>query len=457
MRQYRILQVHNFYQIPGGEDVVVRNEKRLLEEHGHKVYTYYRSNEELRKMGLWGKLRLPATAVYSPKTKREVQRLIKEHRIDVVHVHNTLTVVSPSVFYAAFRCHVPVVQTLHNFRMLCPAGSFFRDNRICEECLKGGLSCAVKHRCYRNSKVQSLVSAAVLKIHRILGTYRKVNFICLTEFNREKMLQLPGLIDEKKVYVKPNFTFREETAAEKKEQTEKAENLETAEKTENAENLEPAEKTEKAENLEPAKKAEKAENPEPAKKAENAENPESRSSFAGEDYYLFVGRIEALKGVEVALKAFELLPERNLYLAGDGDLSEEMKAYVREHGMENIRFLGRLDKDTLADCYRHAKALIMSSQCYETFGMTAAEAYSYGVPVIAGKIGNLDGMVEDGVTGVKFRYNSPEDLAGKVKEFERLDRSSLSRNARAFYEARMLPEDNYRKLMEIYEKISDRR
>lgn len=424
MRQYRILQVHNFYQIPGGEDVVVRNEKRLLEEHGHKVYTYYRSNEELRKMGLWGKLRLPATAVYSPKTKREVQRLIKEHRIDVVHVHNTLTVVSPSVFYAAFRCHVPVVQTLHNFRMLCPAGSFFRDNRICEECLKGGLSCAVKHRCYRNSKVQSLVSAAVLKIHRILGTYRKVNFICLTEFNREKMLQLPGLIDEKKVYVKPNFTFREETAAEKKEQTEKAE---------------------------------KTENLETAKKAENAENPESRSSFAGEDYYLFVGRIEALKGVEVTLKAFELLPERNLYLAGDGDLSEEMKAYVREHGMKNIRFLGRLDKDTLADCYCHAKALIMSSQCYETFGMTAAEAYSYGVPVIAGKIGNLDGMVEDGVTGVKFRYNSPEDLAEKVKTFEGLDRSSLSRNARAFYEARMLPEDNYRKLMEIYEKISDRR
>lgn len=404
MRQYRILQVHNFYQIPGGEDVVVRNEKRLLEEHGHKVYTYYRSNEELRKMGLPGKLCLPFTAVYSLKTKREVQKLIKEHQIDVVHVHNTLTVVSPSVFYAAFRCHVPVVQTLHNFRMLCPAGSFFRDNQVCEECVAGGLSCAVRHRCYRNSKAQSLVSAAVLKIHRILGTYKKVNFICLTEFNREKTLQLRGLVDEKKVYIKPNFTFQEA-----------------------------AEHMEKAEN---------------AGKTEN---------FAGEDYYLFVGRIEALKGVEVALKAFELLPERKLYLAGDGDLLEEMKAYVRERGMKNIKFLGRLEKDTMADCYCHAKALIMSSQCYETFGMTAAEAYSYGVPVIAGKIGNLDGMVEEGVTGVKFRYNSPEDLAEKVKAFEQLDRSSLSRNAKAFYEARMLPEDNYRKLMEIYEDISDGR
>ena len=132
MKNYRILQIHNFYQIPGGEDVVVRNEKRLLEEHGHKVYTYYRSNSELAKKGIVGKLFLPFTAVFSLKTYREVKKLIRENQIDIVHVHNTLTMVSPSVFYAAFRCKVPVVQTLHNFRMLCPAGSFFRDNVICE-------------------------------------------------------------------------------------------------------------------------------------------------------------------------------------------------------------------------------------------------------------------------------------------------------------------------------------
>lgn len=124
MKQYRILQVHNFYRIPGGEDVVVRNEKKLLEEHGHRVYTYYRSNKELEKKSIIGKLVLPFTSVYSFKTMREVKKLIKDHHIDIVHVHNTLTMVSPSVFYAAFACKVPVVQTLHNFRMLCPAGHF---------------------------------------------------------------------------------------------------------------------------------------------------------------------------------------------------------------------------------------------------------------------------------------------------------------------------------------------
>lgn len=395
MKQYRILQVHNFYQIPGGEDVVVRNEKRLLEEHGHTVYTYYRSNTELNEKGLLGKLFLPFTAIYSFKTAREVKKLIQENQIDVVHVHNTLTMISPSVFYAAFRCKVPVVQTLHNFRMLCPAGSFFRNNVICEECVDGGLKCAVKHKCYRNSKLQSFVSAAVLKVHRILGTYQKVNFICLTEFNRNKLLASSHIVDAKKVYIKPNFTF--------------------------------------AEGIKPSNEKEQ------------------------EEYYLFAGRVEALKGIDIAIKAFEKIPDRQLYVAGTGPMMEEMQAYVKEHNITNVRFLGYLQKEEMTERFYHAKAVIMTSQCYEAFAMTIAEAYSYGVPVIAGRVGNMEGMVKEGVTGVKFTYNSAEDLAKKVEEFEHLDRMTLKENAREFYQNRLRPEDNYRKLMEIYESISSDR
>lgn len=392
MKQYRILQVHNFYQIPGGEDVVVRNEKRLLEEHGHKVYTYYRSNAELKEGGKFSKLCVPFTAVYSFKTVREVKKLIKEYQIDIVHVHNTLTMVSPSVFYAAFSCHVPIVQTLHNFRMLCPAGSFFRDNVICEECVRGGLKCAVKHKCYRNSKLQSFVSAAVLKVHRVLGTYRKVNFICLTEFNRNKLLALGDIVDAKKIFIKPNFTF--------------------------------------AEGIEPSNVPEQ------------------------EEYYLFAGRVEALKGVDIAIKAFEQIPDRKLYIAGTGPMMDEMQAYVNEHNIQNVKFLGYLQKEDMTEKFYHAKAVIMTSQCYEAFAMTIAEAYSYGVPVIAGRVGNMEGMVQEGVTGVKFTYNSSSDLAEKVKEFEQLDRVTLKENAREFYQERLRPEDNYQKLMEIYESIS---
>ena len=344
MKNYRILQIHNFYQIPGGEDVVVRNEKRLLEEHGHKVYTYYRSNSELAEKGIVGKLFLPFTAVFSLKTYREVKKLIRENQIDIVHVHNTLTMVSPSVFYAAFRCKVPVVQTLHNFRMLCPAGSFFRDNVICEEC-----------------------------VLESLDTKKEI-------------------VNPERVYIKPNFTFAEEIVPN-----------------------------------------------------------EVRSD---EEYFLFAGRVEALKGIDIAVRAFEKLPDKKLYVAGNGPMMEEMQRYVREHHMENVKFLGYLQKDEMSEKFYQAKAVIMTSQCYEAFAMTIAEAYSYGVPVIAGRVGNMDGMVQDGITGVKFTYNSAEYLADKISAFDAMDLSVLKKNARAFYAERLRPEDNYQKLIRSYEDIS---
>ncbi len=393
-KKLRILQVHNAYQIPGGEDVVVANEKKLLEMNGNEVFSYSRNNDELKTMNAFQKLLIPFTAVYSFKTYREVKKLIRENKIDIVHVHNTLMVVSPSVFYAAFHCHVPVVQTLHNFRMLCPAGSYFRGDRICEECSEKGLQCSLKYGCYRGSKAQTFVSAAILKIHRMLGTYRKVNFICLTEFNREKLSRLneggKQIVDMKKVYIKPNFTFQEGISGEVQK--------------------------------------------------------------AG-DYFLVVGRVEALKGIDVVVKAFEKIPDQKLIVAGDGPMMAEMKAYIKDHNMSNVKFAGYLDKAKVQEKYRGAKAVIMASQCYEAFAMTIAEAYSNAVPVIAGNVGNLANMVEEGVTGIKFVYDSPDDLAAKILKYNTMDIAKMKQNAKTFYEKRLKPEDNYRILEEIYHKI----
>jgi glycosyltransferase involved in cell wall biosynthesis len=361
------------------------------------VIAYSRNNSELNEMNIFRKLLIPFTAIYSFKTYREVKALIKENDIDVVHVHNTLMMVSPSVFYAAFACHVPVVQTLHNFRMLCPAGSFFRGDRICEECSEKGLACSLKYACYRGSRVQTMVSAAILKVHRMLGTYRKVNFICLTEFNKKKLGQLnkkgANVIDMNRVYIKPNFTFQDD------------------------------------------------------------ENFESSSHL---DYFLFVGRVEALKGIGVVIRAFEKMPDQRLVVAGDGPLMEEMQTYIREHDMHNVEFAGYLSKKPeLQEKYRKARAVIMSSQCYEAFAMTIAEAYSYGVPVIAGDIGNLRNMVEENSTGLRFIYDSPDDLVRKVRKFNEMDIAALKKNAKQFYDSRLRPEDNYRILEKIYEKVME--
>lgn len=203
-QKLRILIVHNRYQVPGGEDTVVKNEMNMLKEHGHTVFLYERNNSELNEFNLIQKLCLPFTMIYSLKTLRDIKKLILDKQIDLVHVHNTLLLVSPSVYYICKKMNVPVVQTVHNFRFICPNALLYRDGHICEDCLSKGLSCAIKHNCYRGSKLQTLACVISMWIHRRTGIYSYLHYICLTEFNKQKLLTLDG-IHESKVFIKPNF------------------------------------------------------------------------------------------------------------------------------------------------------------------------------------------------------------------------------------------------------------
>lgn len=203
-KKQNILVVHNYYQIPGGEDTVVANEKKMLEEHGHKVILYSRNNSELNQMSKLRKLLLPVTTVFNPRTYKDIKRIIKKEKIEIVHAHNTLNLISPSVYYAARAMKVPMVQTVHNSRLLCPGATFYRDGHICEDCVEHGLKCALKHGCYRGSKIQTLACVISTWFHRMTGIYGKNNYICLTEFNKSKLLELKQIKPEK-VFVKPNF------------------------------------------------------------------------------------------------------------------------------------------------------------------------------------------------------------------------------------------------------------
>ncbi|WP_336790603.1 glycosyltransferase [Paenibacillus sp. MMO-177] len=207
----KILFVHNYYQIPGGEDTVVANEMNMLLDQGHEVILYSRNNSEIKSMSIFQKLLLPLTTIFSLKTYREVKKIIKQEKIEIVHVHNTLSLISPSVYYAAFSRKVNVVQTVHNFRLICPGALLYREGEICEDCLSNGLKCAVTNSCYRNSKMQTLICVLMLKIHRLLGTYKRINYICLTEFNKRKLLQVnegnKQIINPEMVFVKPNFSI----------------------------------------------------------------------------------------------------------------------------------------------------------------------------------------------------------------------------------------------------------
>ena len=200
--EMRILQVHNFYQQRGGEDSVYAAEYDLLRQNGETVIQYSVHNDSIREMS---RLEAARKTIWNSTTSHEIRALISEHAPDVIHAHNTFPLVSPSLYYAAANAGVPVVQTLHNYRLLCPSAIFFRDGHLCEDCLGSIPYPAIVHSCYRDSKTASATVAALLVAHRAAGTWRRkvTTYIALTEFAKAKFVE--GGLDPRQIVVKPNF------------------------------------------------------------------------------------------------------------------------------------------------------------------------------------------------------------------------------------------------------------
>lgn len=201
----KILLVHNSYQQPGGEDVVFNQERELLESAGHQILTYCRSNHEIGNYTGLKRLPLAVHMVWARDTRREIASLLHRQKPDLVHIHNTFLMASPSIYSACKEARTPVVQTLHNYRLFCPAANFFRSGQVCEECVERNLWRSVHHACYRESRAQTASVAFMLEVHRLLRTGSTLvdAFVPLTEFARRKFIAC-GMPAEKTV-TKPNF------------------------------------------------------------------------------------------------------------------------------------------------------------------------------------------------------------------------------------------------------------
>lgn len=200
----KILLVHNRYQQAGGEDNVVAAEAKLLIDHGHEVECWSVDNKDL-PTGLSGKINTALTTSYSTTSRAIAREKLQRFKPDVVHVHNFFPQISPSIYDACQDEGVPVVQTLHNYRLICPGAMLMRNGKICEQCITGSPYQAAWYGCYRGSKLGSLVVAHMVAQHRKQGTWQhKVNrFIALTEFSKSKFVEAGFPAD--KITVKANF------------------------------------------------------------------------------------------------------------------------------------------------------------------------------------------------------------------------------------------------------------
>ena len=388
-----VITVHNRYLQRGGEDEVFESEARLLRENGCTVEMI--SQEMTNPAGIVNKARVAINAVWSDDWFAKFSRQLEQTRPAVVHIHNFFPIVSPAIYYACRDAGVPVVQTLHNYRLLCPGATFYRDGKICEDCLHGSLLNGVVHGCYRDSRAGTAVVARMLSVHRRRDTWATMvdRYVALTEFSRQKFID--GGLPAERIVVKPNFVL-----------------------------------------------------PDPGPGKEKGDY----ALFVGRLVDL-KGVPTLLKAWKLLPEPIPLM------IAGDGPYRQQLEAELKSAGLSTVQYRGRLSRpDTLA-AMQKAKALIFPSEWYEGFPVTIAESFACGTPVICSRLGSMQEIVSDHLNGLHFEAGSAESLAAQVRwAWTHPDEmAAMSKAARAEFEARYTAERNYEMLMDIYEGVISER
>jgi glycosyltransferase involved in cell wall biosynthesis len=387
----RVLFVHGRYrtEVPSGENNVVDQESSALRAAGHDVELFQRHSDDISGWPLARKAALPGRSVWNGEVRRDLTRQLRRFRPDVVHVHNTFPLLSPSVLYACRDVGVPAVATLHNYRLLCASGDFFRDGKLCHDCVDGHRVNAMLHGCYRGSRSATLPAFANTVVHRSSWQRLVSAYIFISASQRDLMrgLQLPV----ERVFVKHNLVP-----------------------------------------------------PLPSKPRE----PEHLVVYLGRMY-----EAKGLPFLMQAWDLYRAQNPRSslrLVLAGGGPMDDEVRAWAARH--TSAEMAGLLPPDRTAELLSRALAAVVPSQWQETFGLVAVEAMAAGVAPVAAARGSFPELVTDGVDGALFPPDDPGALARILDDIDRRPQEYLEygRQGRITYEKRFHPEANLEELLAIY-------
>lgn len=404
----RVLVIHTFYKLQGGEDHVVANEIALLRSGGAEVELLSFSNDgntlfKLLQIG------------FNYQSYQQTRHKLKSFQPDVVHIHNLHFSGSAAVIYAIKQADIPLVMTLHNYRLLCPSGSLYFHNQLFLSSVYSAFPWkAVKKGVYQQSKLITFWVALSAFFHEQLATWNAIDRVILLGehskalFSNSKL----GYLSPRMV-VKPNFCYpapqnRNSTASIHHHTIDTLQNK-------------------------------------PDKASITQEN-----KAGAPRHFLYVGRLTEEKGVKVLLDAFADT-EMPLKIAGTGPLQELVVRYASQY--PNIEYLGQQSKEQISDLLDCTAALLFPSLWYETFGMVVIEAFAMGVPVIASDLGNMKAMVTDAYNGLTFEVGNSLELRKKAAEYWGLgpaERKVYGANALATYLEHYTPATNLVHLNKIY-------
>jgi glycosyltransferase involved in cell wall biosynthesis len=388
----RILVAHSRYRsaAPSGENRVVDQETAALAALGHEVELFERRSDDIEGWSAIRKAALPAAVVWNGGARRDLRAVLRSSRPDVVHIHNTFPLLSASVLYACRDAGVPVVATLHNYKLACASGDFFRDGVVCHDCADGPPVGAMRHGCYRGSVAATAPVALASVAHRRAWRTMVAAYACISASQRD-LLRGVGLPADR-VFVRHNMIPARAAVA-----------------------VSPRPEVVYAGRLDAAKGV--------------------PVLMTGWDRYL----------------AANPAPGLSLVIAGSGPLEDEVRAWAAAR--PSVRYAGQLDRDACAAAMAAARAVVLPSAWEETFGLAAVEAMALGVAPVAAGHGAFPELITDGVDGVLFRPGDPAALAAAVELADKNNKvfEEYGVQARKTYEQRFDPDDSLRRLLHIYE------
>jgi glycosyltransferase involved in cell wall biosynthesis len=387
----RIMVVHNRYRSasPSGENRVVDREREALAGRGHEVIRFERNSDEIEQWPVLRKAALPGRIIWNREARRDLQAQLRARRPDVVHMHNTFPLLSPAVLYACRDESVPVVITLHNYRLMCASRNFFRDGAVCRDCVDGPAIQAVVHGCYKHSRLATATVVLANSAHRKAWKSLVSAYIFISAAQRDLLADLD--LDPDRVFVRHNLIPRRGIR-----QASPGHNVIYAGRLDEAKGV--------------------------------------RLLMAGWDRYL----------------AGPDQPGLRLIIAGTGILQPEVAAWAATR--PSVHLAGHLDEDQCTDLMSRARAVILPSAWAEPFGLVAVEAMAAGVPAIAAAHGALTELITPSVDGTLFPPGDPHALATAIADVDANPGRyrAYGETARETYHKRFDPDNNLDQLLDIY-------
>lgn len=397
----RVLVVHNRYRssAPSGENRVVDNEREALTARGHEVIRFERDSDAIESWSVARKTTLPGRVIWSQEAYRDLRATLAEHKPDVVHMHNTFPLLSPAVLYACRAQSTPVVITLHNYRLMCASGNFFRSigpdqpASICHDCVTGPAIQAVVHGCYKNSRLATATVVLANAAHRQAWRTMVSAYMFISAAQRDLLAGLD--LTPERVFVHHNLIPPRQPA------------------------------------------------------------PATTAATPG-DTVIYAGRLDEAKGVRLLMAGWDHYlttttdPALRLVIAGAGTLQPQITAWAATR--PSVHLAGHADPARCAELMSAARAVILPSAWAEPFGLVAIEAMALGVPPVAAAHGAFTELITPGVDGTLFTPGSPEALGTAITDIDTNPRRyhTYGEQARDTYTKRFDPDRNIDQLLEIY-------